>query len=571
MVQGSFRFLVWVTIFVTVAISSHCHQVNASDLAYRFQLRRGPVIEVSLDFTASENGDSILELAKEWGGIVNDGSDVNHLTVHDSDGNSIPVERTSPTSWQIQHENEVRLTARYEIKPPGEREPIRGGNDYRTRFDANLFQVIGNLALLMPQHYSEDKKIRFQVSFHGFDEIGWQIASSYGLGPGPFEFEWTRSQFLHAVVMAGNIDIAKRMVGDQQIAVAVAGRGWMFATDQLADSVKQIVQAERDFFDDHTDPWYLVTLTPLPAMHPGSSSFGGTAVTNCFALYCTPNLNLQPESADHARTLILLAHEYFHNWNGIKIPTAGNDPSTYWFSEGFTNYFSRKILLRAGLITPDQFLENLNTALHGYESNEYKSASNAIIAEAFWSNRNVGELPYQRGDLLALMLDEHIRSRSEGKQSIDNLMLDLFENPISQQPITTEHLLERINDFVDESVGEKIRKIVMVGADIPTPSDVSEPKLALATAQTRSFAPGFDIEKTREAKQLVGVIESSEAWNAGLRDGQILQGLSIQSGNGPPTAEVTILIDGEAKKVEYTPLSEPRQIRVYQLVPETKD
>ncbi len=565
------RYVVWTAI--SYFLVTYLHQCSSAepDLAYTFLLKRGPAIEVTIHFTGNSDGETNLQVAPEWGGIVNDGSDVNDLTVLDANGQAVPLEQTAPTVWQVRHENGARLTARYEIRPPGAREPNRNGNDYRTRFDANLFQAIGNLAILMPQVFSENQNVYFQVSFRGFDEIGWRIVSSFGLGAGPFAFTSTCDKFLQSVLMAGNLDIQERWIGEHRIAVAVAGRVWSFETDKLANWVEQIVRAERDFFSDHTDPWYLVTLTPLPASHPGSSSFGGTAVTNCFALYCTPNLNLDPASPDFQRTMILLAHEYFHNWNGIKIPTAGKDPSTYWFSEGFTNYFARRVLFRAGLITAEQFLADLNSALRAYESNEFKLATNAVIAESFWSNHNVRDLPYRRGDMLAVFLDEQIRTQSEGRQSLDDLIVDLFRNPIAEHPMTTELLLDRISQFVDETVFDQIRQVVVAGAEVPIPTAIAEPALTLKSAQARSYDPGFDLEKSRDSKIICGVRESSEAWLAGLRDGQTLQRYSLQNGNGAPTAEVVVLIDGEAKKIEYTPLSAPQEIRVYQFPSESQN
>jgi predicted metalloprotease with PDZ domain len=365
--------------------------------------------------------------------------------------------------------------------------------------------------------------------------------------------------------MAGLLRVAKHKVGEHQVAVAVAGNEWSFGPDELADALVAIAQAERDFFDDHSDPWYLVTLSPVPQQHPGSHSFGGTALTNCFALYCTPNLSMSSASPDYSRTLILLAHEYFHNWNGIKIPTAGEDPSTYWFSEGFTNFYARRILHRAGLITAEQLVNDLNSALSAYDKNPHRMEPNRLIVDSFWSNPNTGLLPYQRGDLLALMIDQHIRERTEGRQSLDDLMVDLFRNPLQGQPSTTEELLERIRRWVDEPFFEQVRQIVVEGHEVELPQQLSEPQMELAIARSRSFHPGIDLEATRESKRIAGVEENSNAWQAGLRNGQELRGFSVNSTDQPPIAEVTVLIDDEPTIIKYEALGPPQDVRVYRL------
>ncbi len=140
--------------------------------------------------------------------------------------------------------------------------------------------------------------------------------------------------------LAGKMQLQTRRIKTQPIAIAMLGTDWGFQASELADAVEKVVQTERDFFQDHSDPWYLITLTPVVG-GPNAYSFGGTALKNCFALFCTKNLEVGTQSADAMRTLTLLAHEYFHNWNGVKIPTASEDPETYWFSEGFTNFYAR--------------------------------------------------------------------------------------------------------------------------------------------------------------------------------------------------------------------------------------
>ena len=57
----------------------------------------------------------------------------------------------------------------------------------------------------------------------------------------------------------------------------------------------------------------------------------------------------------------LLAHEYFHNWNtiafgGMKQPEA----LIYWFSEGFTDYYTYQLLFRSGLINAEKYVAQYN-------------------------------------------------------------------------------------------------------------------------------------------------------------------------------------------------------------------
>ena len=532
----------------------------SADIIYELRLLEGPKIAVTIRFDTKETKTTELQVLREWGGIENDGKDVSELSVFDSSKYSCPIRPINATTWMVDHPPHSSLEVRYVIQPT-EREETVSGNDYRTILEAKLFQMIGNFGLVMPQRETKEEKIQFRISFHGFRDAGWQVVSSFGDGEGPFTYTGKSEQFLQSTFLAGDVKIVRSKVGTRPIAVAVVGETWQFPPTTLSDTVSKIVAAERAFFDDHSDAWYLVTLAPARNAPPNSTSIGGTALTNAFSLYCTPNLTVGDESPDSTRTKILLAHEYFHNWNGVKIPTASEDPATYWFSEGFTNFYARRLLLRAGLAKASDVVTDLNSALAKYQSNPVRTANNQQIAQLFWKERNYQELPYQRGDLIATVIDEHIRVRSKQSQSLDDLMVELFRQPC-ESPITSEALLERIGKWVSPELLARIRSIVMEGADIPLPEQLTSLNAQLSTVKASVFDVGFDLEASRSSKIITGVRESSNAYMAGLRDGQKLRQMSIYQGDNP-SAELEVLVDNQPQQITYKPVGDGEEIQAY--------
>lgn len=538
--------------------------LEAADEPIDYQLRLvdGPRIVVSIRIQGDADGQTNMMSEKEWGGNQNDGSDVSNLEVFNGKKEQKGIERLNSTSWRIDHEPNEKLTVRYSILPTKPREPVMG-NDHRTQLTADLFQMVGHLGLLVPERENKQESFQFRIQMVGFKEAGWTSVTSFGKGDGIYTMEGTFNDLLHSMWMAGKFEFVERKIGDNTIGIAIAGKDWRFAKEQLADSVEKIIRAERDFFKDHSDPWYLVTLSPIQSTDPHSNSLGGTALKNCFSMYCSKNFSMQGNPQEPNRGLLLLAHEYFHNWNGIKIPTAGGDPQTYWLSEGFTNFYARRILLRMGMITKKEFLASLNEELQKYETNEAKSYPNQRIVEGFWSSRKVQELPYQRGALVALLMDEHLRTRSKGKQSLDDFMLDLFQNkPIA--PVTSRALLERIGKWVDDDFREQLRAIVEVGGGIDLPRRLTEPSCRLGKAKVKTFDPGFSLEKAQQTKQIEGVKEDGNAYRAGLRNGQKIRTLSIFEGNDPK-AEIEVMDDGKIKSIKYEAVSEFGEISAYEL------
>ncbi len=127
-----------------------------------------------------------------------------------------------------------------------------------------------------------------------------------------------------------------------------------------------------------------------------------------------------------------------------------------------------RMLQRAGIMNDPLVLEDLNEALGKYEKNPHRLSSNRQIADSFWKDRELQELPYQRGDMIAIMIDEHIRTRTQGTKSLDDFMIDLFRNP-PPSPVTSQLLLQRIGAWVEAEMLATITQSVLDGKDVPIP------------------------------------------------------------------------------------------------------
>lgn len=77
-----------------------------------------------------------------------------------------------------------------------------------------------------------------------------------------------------------------------------------------------------------------------------------------------PRLNFTDAKA-YRKFLGLVSHEYFHLWNVKRIRPVALGPFDYdkenyteslWIAEGWTSYYDNVFLVRAGLITPDEYL-----------------------------------------------------------------------------------------------------------------------------------------------------------------------------------------------------------------------
>lgn len=154
--------------------------------------------------------------------------------------------------------------------------------------------------------------------------------------------------------------------------------------------------------------------------------------------------------AGYLRWLSFICHEYFHSFNVKRIRPLALGPFDYdqenltrmlWVSEGLSVYYQDLILVRAGLMTRDQYLTKLAAAIGAFENmpgRRYQSA-----AESSWNTWNAGSgvggdrnttiSYYTNGGILGAMLDLRIRAGSGNRSSLDDVMRGLYRKYYAQK------------------------------------------------------------------------------------------------------------------------------------------
>jgi predicted metalloprotease with PDZ domain len=157
----------------------------------------------------------------------------------------------------------------------------------------------------------------------------------------------------------------------------------------------------------------------------------------------TVSLESIPEDAAQRKQLLsFLTHEYFHHYNAKRIRpielgpfdyTRANTTKQLWIAEGITVYYEGIIMNRAGIISKDELLQRWAKEINDYESNPGKKhQSLADASEKTWeegpfgSQEGRGISYYQKGPVIALLLDLKIRHATSGRKSLDDVMRMLY-------------------------------------------------------------------------------------------------------------------------------------------------
>lgn len=191
--------------------------------------------------------------------------------------------------------------------------------------------------------------------------------------------------------------------------------------------------------------------------------YGGLEHREGTALLCRrehfPLPGEEGTTAAYREFLGLCAHEYLHAWLVKRIRPAALmglplEAEAYtrllWLFEGVTSYYDDLLLARAGLITPQDYLDTFAATLSRVrrapgrlrQSLEHASLTAwTRLYKADENSANVGISYYTKGALFAWVLDAELRRRSRDRVSLDELLRALwYEHGLTGRGVNEDEL-----------------------------------------------------------------------------------------------------------------------------------
>ena len=257
----------------------------------------------------------------------------------------------------------------------------------------------------------------------------------------------------------------------------------------------------------------------------------------------------------------LLAHEMLHAWvrgfDGLADGTAALASS--WYSEGLAVHYQRLLPWRAGLMSDEEFLYDLNSTAARYYTNIMINVPNEDVPAGFWRDTRIRVLPYDRGSLYFAALNADIQAATNGDLSLDDLVREMLSDRRADIPLTEAHWREKLEAVLGED-GIADFDAMLAGGEVQPPSDAFGPCFQRVTKPLRRYNLGFDPDVLLDRpREVYGLIPGSEADKAGLRDGDVILHSFSQDGmQGDQDAWLQIRIDrdGEELTLRYQPRGE---------------
>lgn len=495
-------------------------------------------LRVDISLAGDADGQTRMRLPDRWSG-----AEELWRAIRDIEADGGKLKRLSNNEIEVAHAPGAPIRVSYKVIQSFRGEMnVADGPPFRAVVRPDRFTSLG-WALFAEVAGSLDRPVSFRW---GDTPQGWTVGSDLDHGK-----VRTTGDLLDSVLVGGsNMQVVETEAAGGRIRIAMHG-DWRFTPEQLSGLMVRIADASADFWGDKDEDFF-VAVTPVVSDSGGGAQYG-VGLGDAFSLWATTEV--REPGLRH-----IVAHEHQHVWFPTRlggVRTGRDEPLDYWLSEGFTDFYTLRLLLRSGLWTPEEFIADYNRILRDYANSPVVAAPNAIVPAGFWDDPHVADLPYQRGLMLATIWDHRLRRSSAGARDLDDVVLAMRERARTQsgQGNAVENLRAAYDQF-GGSLDADFRNLVDAGQRVLLPEDLFGDCARIVTSEVRAFDRGFDSASTNAAGGVVaGVDPAGPAWRAGMRNGmRIIGRLSPPSENDSRVELLYQVRDRDADRViRYRP------------------
>ena len=349
---------------------------------------------------------------------------VRNFGAADGAGKALPFEKTTKNSWRVATGSATGVTLTYDVLGT-------------VSFPVQNF-LNETRALLSPPglFVYEPGQLRRPVTVELQPPTAWKsVATGLDRVPGRAN-TFSAADFdtlFDSPILMGNQELLQFAVNGVPHDVAMENVAATVDRTRVLSDLKRMVGAATRLMGE-------IPYTHYAFLMIGAGNGGVEHLNSASILFNGNSLNT-PEG--YLRWLSYVAHEYFHNFNVKRIRPIALGPFDYqtenqtnmlWVSEGLSVYYEDLVLVRAGLMTRDQYLDKMAGAIAKFENaagHRYQSAT-----ESSWTtwgtsgvggDRNTTISYYDNGGMLGAMLDLAIRAGSQNRKSLDDVMRALYQ------------------------------------------------------------------------------------------------------------------------------------------------
>jgi predicted metalloprotease with PDZ domain len=389
--------------------------------------------------------------------VMDVGRFVRRFEALDRTGKTIGVERVSTNQWRIAEPGRVR-TIRYVIGAT--RDTTVTENPIYAMCGTTLqpeYALINGQAVVGFPQGMQATPLSLRLRYPS----GWKVATALTATKGVYRAD-DYDHLVDSPILLGDLTTARVDVGGVPVDIAVRSKSGRIDAPQLAGAMKGMLLAAGRFIgklpvDRYT---FLFDFGDVPA-GAWEHSFSSEYVLKDTAY--TPQVG--------ARTTDIAAHEFFHVVTPLNIHSEIIEhfnfetpvPSQHlWLYEGTTEWAAHQMQLESGMKSPEGYLaavvSKARTDRRAYDTT-YSLTKLARTSYSDSGQRQYANI-YQRGALIAGLLDIKLLELSRGEHGLRDLVTDLSKSYGKKHAFPEDSLIAVIVRRTSPEVGDFFARYV---------------------------------------------------------------------------------------------------------------
>jgi predicted metalloprotease with PDZ domain len=285
--------------------------------------------------------------------------------------------------------------------------------------------------------------------------------------------------------------------------------------------------------------------------------------------------------------LFVASHEFFHAWNVKRLRPRPLGPFDYsqmvhtpslWISEGLTSYYGALALVRAGLITPQHYLDVVAKLLTKFDSAPGRSERdiedtswdtwfpNAGVVQQKNNLANTWYSYYDGGQVMGHILDFAIREKTKNRKSLDDWMRLLYSRYALPKPgFEPEDAVRAASEVAGSDLNEIFTRYISGKEAIPYEKYFAYAGIAV-TSKVDPSKPwiGAEIKKGEDGRYSIrNVMPGSPAEKAGLDLDDVIVAIDDRAlGPAGPAESVSAHKPGDVIRIIVLRLGRIRELSV---------
>ncbi|GAB5406936.1 MAG: PDZ domain-containing protein [Aureliella sp.] len=371
---------------------------------------------------------------------------VDSVRASDSDGEEISIAKVNKNRWKLSNETAQTVVVSYRI--------YCNEMSVRTNFVDDEFALLNGAAVFLTcdSRLSEEHVVTLNMP-ESWRQSVTSLERRVALGANTFvanDFD----ELVDSPIVAGNPTLHAFTVGDVEHFLVNQGGDGLWDGEKAAADVAKIVQV-------HQDMWGQVPYDRYFFLNVIAEAGGGLEHDNSTVMLTSRWSYRDPKR--YKSWLGLVSHEFFHTWNVRRLRPKALANYAYevenyfeelWVAEGVTSYYDDLALARAGHSTIKEYLAALSKQIKTLQTTDGRfKQSLAQASHDAWikfyrpneNSRNTSISYYNKGAIVAMLLDIEIRKATDNEKSLDDVMRALYADFALGEGYTTAEVVAEVD------------------------------------------------------------------------------------------------------------------------------